>query len=124
MDADPDTGPENSDQKKELDAIGREARERKATKADDATVPEELWEAHLLNDGPTPWNVCDADRPQLRRAMNLMGAGMLGWWKRKVTTSFLGWTHHQYKGLAVIGKEALVATRHEHGTFSGNKLAI
>jgi hypothetical protein len=117
-DADPDTGPENYDQKKELDAIGREARERKATKADDAAVPEELWEEHLLNDRPTPWNVCDDDRPTLRRAMNLMRARMLRWWKKKVTTSFLGWTHHQYKGLAAIGEEAPAATRHEHGNFS------
>jgi hypothetical protein len=41
-DAAPETGSVTYDQKKELDAIGREARERKATKADDAVVPQEL----------------------------------------------------------------------------------
>jgi hypothetical protein len=67
-----------NDKKQELDAIAREARERKATKADDAEVPEYLWwEDHLLNDGPTPWYMSDEDRPKLRRAMNLLRAQML-----------------------------------------------
>jgi hypothetical protein len=66
------------DKKQELDAIAREARERKATKADDAKVPEYLcWEDHLLNDGPTPWYMSDEDRPKLRCAMNLLRAWML-----------------------------------------------
>jgi hypothetical protein len=38
-----------------LHDIAQEKRERKATKADDADVPEYLWEEHLLNDCPTPW---------------------------------------------------------------------
>eukprot|EP00978_Attheya_sp_CCMP212_P020469 scaffold58660_cov26-Attheya_sp.AAC.1 len=33
-----------------LDAIQREARERLATKADDAEVPTYLWEEHLIDD--------------------------------------------------------------------------
>jgi hypothetical protein len=41
--------------KEVLHEIAREKRERKATKADDAAVPEYLWEEHLLNDCPTPW---------------------------------------------------------------------
>ena len=34
-----------------LAEIAREARERKATKADDAEVPIYLWEEHMINDG-------------------------------------------------------------------------
>jgi hypothetical protein len=40
--------------KQVLHEIAREKREWKATKADDAAVPEYLWEEHLLNDCPTP----------------------------------------------------------------------
>jgi hypothetical protein len=74
-----------------LEGIAREARERKeATKADDAEVPEYLWEEHLLDDGSTSWFVSEEDGPKLRRAMNLLQARMLRWWKKKITTSFLG----------------------------------
>jgi hypothetical protein len=41
--------------KEVLEKIGREKRERKATKADGALVPEYLWEEHLLHDCPIPW---------------------------------------------------------------------
>jgi hypothetical protein len=52
-------------QKQEWDRLGQELRERKATKSDDAVVPEYLWEDHLLSDGPTPWEVSEEDRPRL-----------------------------------------------------------
>jgi hypothetical protein len=75
-----------------LDDIAREARQRKATKLDDAEIPAYLWEEHLMmTDGLTPWNAESTDMPKLRRRMNLMRRRMLVWWKSKVTWSFLCW---------------------------------
>jgi hypothetical protein len=37
----------------DLEEVTREARERKATKSDDAEVPEYLWLEHLFDDAPT-----------------------------------------------------------------------
>jgi hypothetical protein len=105
-------------QKQEWDRLGRELRERKATKSDDAVVPEYLWEEHLLSDGPTSWEVSEEDRPRLRRAMDLLRQWMLKWWKKRVTTSFLEWTHNQYKGLRDIGSDAPGAANLELGNYS------
>jgi hypothetical protein len=77
----------NRGTKELLHEIAREKRERKATKADDADVPEYLWEEHLLNDCPTPWIL--QERTRLRRAIRLLRARMLKWWKQRVTRSFL-----------------------------------
>jgi hypothetical protein len=60
--------------KEVLHEIAREKRERKATKADDAAVPEYLWEKHLLNDCPTPWVL--KERTRLRKAIRLFRARM------------------------------------------------
>jgi hypothetical protein len=30
---------------------------------------------------------------------------MLRWWKNRITTSFLSWTHDQYKGLRAISSD-------------------
>ena len=37
------------------DELERNARERMATKSDNAAIPIYLWKEHLLKDGPTPW---------------------------------------------------------------------
>jgi hypothetical protein len=67
--------------------VSRQHRERKATKSDDAEIPEDLWEDHLLSDGPTPWVV--SDRTKLREGMWLLRRRMLRWWKQNVTITFL-----------------------------------
>jgi hypothetical protein len=68
-----------------LEDIAREARQRKATKSDDAEMPTYLWEDYLMKDGPTPWNAVTTNMPTLRRGMNLMRRRMLAWWKQRVT---------------------------------------
>jgi hypothetical protein len=80
--------------------IAREKRERKATKADDAKVPEFLWEEHMLQDCPTPWVVEESTR--LRQAMVLLHTRMLNWWKRRVARSFLAWVKREYPELAEV----------------------
>jgi hypothetical protein len=80
-----------------LHEIEREKRERKATEADDADVPEYLWEEHLLNDCPTPWIL--QERTRLRGAIRLLRARMLKWWEQRVTRSFLEWMKTEHAGL-------------------------
>jgi hypothetical protein len=78
--------------------VSRQHRERKATKSDDAEVPEDLWEDHLLSDGPTPWIV--SDRTKLREGMWLLRRRMLRWWKQNVTITFLRWVHSSYSDMS------------------------
>jgi hypothetical protein len=109
-----------------LDGIARGARQRKATKSDDAEVPEYLWEEHLMQDGPTPWNVKTTDMVQLRKGVKLMRHLMLGWWKNKVTRSFLLWAGARYKEIAevdmwadkVLGGRTKPATKNNIGVTS------
>jgi hypothetical protein len=84
--------------KEVLHEITREKRERKATKADGADVPECLWEEHLLKDCPTPWVLEERTR-LVRHGIKLLPKCMLTWWKRKVTTSFLDWVREQHTEL-------------------------
>jgi hypothetical protein len=42
-----------------LNEVAREKQERKATKSDDAEIPEYFWEEHLLQDGAAPWVVAE-----------------------------------------------------------------
>jgi hypothetical protein len=94
-----------------LGEIAREKRERKATKADDAEIPEYLWEEHLLDDSPPPWVV--KERTKLRRAIGMLRAWMLRWWKNNVTSSFLWWVRQKYPQLKTIGDESLAQVRCE-----------
>jgi hypothetical protein len=80
--------------------VSRQHRERKATKSDDAEVPEYLWEDHFLSDGPTPWVV--TDRTKLREAMWLLRRRMLLWWQRNVTITFFRWAHDRYLDLSCL----------------------
>jgi hypothetical protein len=84
-----------------LAEIDREKRERKATKSDNAEVPEYLWEEHLLADSPTPWVV--AERTKLRKAIRMLRTCMLRWWKNKVITAFISWVAYRYPELKQIG---------------------
>jgi hypothetical protein len=94
----------NREQQEEaLDDGVRQKREQKATKADNAEVPEYIWEEHLLNDGPTPWVI--EDRARLRRAMDLLWQRMLRWWKQKVTTTFIVWAHKRYPKLEPLDEK-------------------
>jgi hypothetical protein len=85
-----------------LEDIACEARQRKATKSDDAEIPTYLWEDHLMQDDPTPWNALTTDMPTLRRGMNLMRRRMLAWWKQRVTRSFLEWIAIRHRSMVKI----------------------
>jgi hypothetical protein len=78
--------------------VSRQHRERKATKSDEAEVPEYLWEGHFLSDGMTPWVV--TYQTKLREAMWLLQRRMLLWWQRNMTITFLRWAHGRYPGLS------------------------
>jgi hypothetical protein len=64
-------------------------RERKATKSDDAAVPEYLWLEHLVEDGPSEWLA--KQQEGLPAAMDLLRVRMLCWWKKCLTRSFWKW---------------------------------
>jgi hypothetical protein len=108
-----------------LDHIEREARQRKATKSNDAEIPAYLWEEHLLQDGPTPWDTTTTDIPKLMLGMELMRRRMLKWWKQKVTRTFLHsvaasydtvtkideWAEIQDSGRGIYGLQSNPSTR-------------
>jgi hypothetical protein len=45
---------------------------QKATQSNDSEIPTYLWEEHLLQDGPTPWDATTTDIPKLRLGMAMM----------------------------------------------------
>lgn len=76
--------------KKDLHAITREKRERLASKADDAEIPEYLWCEHLVDDG-IGWTWDEVSRPQFQSSINFLRSRMLAWWKSNVRRTFLAW---------------------------------
>jgi hypothetical protein len=78
-----------------LDKISREHRQHKAVKSDNAQVPEYLWDSHLLEgcEG-TNWNADVIGK--VRTVTEWLRARMLGWWKRKVTSSYSAWVKTKY----------------------------
>eukprot|EP00978_Attheya_sp_CCMP212_P021401 scaffold62428_cov58-Attheya_sp.AAC.4 len=81
----------------ELDAISREIRERKATKADDAEVPTYLWDKHLLADSDFGWT--DQDMPRLNLLGSVLKKLMLNWWTCQVTRSLFEWLRKRHLSL-------------------------
>eukprot|EP00978_Attheya_sp_CCMP212_P031394 scaffold118461_cov27-Attheya_sp.AAC.1 len=79
----------------ELDAIQREARERLATKADDADVPTYF----------NGWLVPE-DLPAFQIAGCLLKVVMLCWWKRHVFRSFFEWLGTKHTSLRSYDKDA------------------
>ena len=77
------------------DEIARENRDRKATKSDDAEVPEYLWLEHLVQAGERRWT--DEEIMKLLSAMHTVREGCLRWWKRRVTTSLLTYVKLRYE---------------------------
>mgnify|MGYP000400063954 CR=1 FL=1 len=78
-----------------LKDVARENRDRKAVKSDDATVPEYLWEEHLLEDlKEREWD--DIKLVKVRRVATWLRSKMLRWWKRKATTSYIHWQKDKY----------------------------
>jgi hypothetical protein len=98
-----------------LNEIAREKREGKATKADDAVVPELLWEEHLFDDCPTPWVL--EERTRLRWVIILLRARMLKWWNRRVARSFLAWVRREHPELEEAGGDELAVVRLDGGHY-------
>jgi hypothetical protein len=104
-----------------LNEIARKKRKRKAIKADDAVVPEFLWEEHLLQDCPTPWVV--VERTRLQQGIVLLRTRMLKWWKRRVARSFLAWLKREYPALKEAETYHVAVVRYDGNRYvwtSGN----
>jgi hypothetical protein len=84
----------------DLGKIDQEGRERKATKADGAEVPEYLWHEHVFEDCGRNWT--EAQKEKLPRAAKVLQNGMLKPWKYKVLSSFLSWLKVKHKLLAAL----------------------
>lgn len=66
--------------------VDSEDRTAKATKADDAEVPEYLWDDRLLQ-------VLNCEKTDARlKAMGIFRCMLLRWWKRRVTKSYTDWS--------------------------------
>jgi hypothetical protein len=78
-----------------LTDITRDKRERKAVKADDADIPEYLWEEHMVEgrDEQT-WDATKLVK--MRRVATWLRSKMLSRWKRNVTTSYTDWAEAKY----------------------------
>jgi hypothetical protein len=84
-----------------LENVAKEQRARKATKADDAEVPEYLLIEHLIHDADPLENLDTTalSAVQLEALPKLMnGLRVLGlkWWKKRVTLSFGEWLNKRF----------------------------
>jgi hypothetical protein len=70
-----------------LTKIGQEGRNRKATKLDDAEVPEYIWYDHVFEDGAQKWT--EDQKKAFPCAARILQEAMLKFWKRRVRRSFL-----------------------------------
>jgi hypothetical protein len=70
-------------------------REQKAVKADDAEVPEHLWEEHLFGDSGWADKWLD-DKKSFTKACKFLKSRMLLWWKKTVTRSLNNWIDCRY----------------------------
>jgi hypothetical protein len=88
----------------EVDA--REARNRKATKSDDAKVLVYLWVAVVLaSQHPAGPQLDAAARDRLDRVNELMRAAILWYWKRMVKASFWEWHNKEIEEHRLRGEE-------------------
>jgi hypothetical protein len=106
--------------------IAREQREKKATKADDAEVPEYLWLEHLLEDADpaknfdtAKWDAAHlAALPTLMKGLRHIG---LKWWKKKVTLSFGNWLSKQFAAAKKPTIGPTVIWENDRYVWAGNK---
>jgi hypothetical protein len=69
----------------------------KVTKSDDVEVPEHIWYGHMFEDSTRRWT--EAKREAL------LQAGMLRFYKRRVTISFLTWLRQEHTALLALDWE-------------------
>jgi hypothetical protein len=66
----------------DLTRIGQEVRDRKATKLDNAGVPEYIWYRHVFEDGTIPRN--EEQKRAFPPAAKILQGAMLKFWKKQV----------------------------------------
>jgi hypothetical protein len=86
----------------DLGKIKQEGPERKATKADNAEVPEYLCHEHIFVDCGRNWT--EAQKKKLPQAARVLQKGMLKQWKYKVLSSFLSWLKVKHKSIGGPGQ--------------------
>jgi hypothetical protein len=110
----------------EDDTFAGISREHRATKADDAEVPEYLWQEHLENYADplknfdlTTWTEeHHKARPILMAGLRKLG---LKWWKKKVTLSFVGWLDNQYSAARKPKEDSFVVWSDGAFAWAGQK---
>ena len=75
------------------DQITQEARERVATKSDDAEVPTHLWTQHCIEESTHGWNTEQVE--VLPKLMDLLRPLAFRWWRHKLFRSFFHWMESQ-----------------------------
>ena len=78
-----------------VERVTREARERMATKSDDARIPTELWLEHLMAEGAYPWKGMAWDSVEV--ALNVLRRYLVRAWRKRVTKSFFHWLDRRYQ---------------------------
>jgi hypothetical protein len=99
----------------DLTKIGQEGRNRKATKPDDAKVPEYIWYDHVFEDGARTWT--KAQKKAFPPAARTLQEAMLEFWKKRARRSFLSWLRAKYKDLAELDKEYARCVEHRDGRY-------
>jgi hypothetical protein len=108
-----------------LKDVSRQQQERKAVKADDAAVPEYLWEEHLMTGSEVnDWNSKSIDN--LRRVSSWLREHMLRWWKRRVVSSYVSWMKSKYEIEDGTADPPIVSYQsgnisYKHGLYSWTK---
>ena len=87
--------PESEEQASVVERVTREARERMATKSDDARIPTELWLEHLMSEGAYPWKGTAWDSVEV--ALNVLRRYLVRAWRKRVTKSFFRWLDRRYQ---------------------------
>mmetsp|Transcript_18233 Transcript_18233/g.45137 ORF Transcript_18233/g.45137 Transcript_18233/m.45137 type:complete len:1296 (-) Transcript_18233:2196-6083(-) len=76
-----------------LKEVDRDVRERKATKSDDAAVPEYLWTEHFIEESEVKSGWQESDKPAIEKGMAILRKYLLRRWKWKVLRSYVDWLH-------------------------------
>ena len=105
-----------------LDDITREARERKATKADDAEVPVYLWFEHMFEDGDCAWTM--QQQEQIKAQADWMRGRMLSWWKMKVRKSLFTYLKSKYPGLGACNERTKTSVTFVPGHWTQNSSQV
>lgn len=94
-----------SEQEAELKRI------QKATKSDDAEIPEHLWNDRITVHG------LESSNHSMKRALDCIRGGVLRWWRRRTLQDFLRWFKQKYGHLIKSSLEASQVLRHKQASI-------